>query len=161
MRVFYKSLLFLLVQTKTEIEVNVAAWGKADQSTTYENCDAQRALDGINYTFTHTEEKSNPWWKLDLTKTYSVNRVTITNRLDCCSYRIDGAEIRVGNESSDLNRNPICAVVSTIPAGATYSYSCGGMKGRYVIVDIPGTSKILTLCEVGVYAIGAVGALKN
>ncbi len=46
-----------------------------------------------------------------------------------------------------------CAVVSTIPAGATYSYSCRGMEGRYIIVNIPGTSKILTLCEVGVYVI--------
>ncbi len=45
-----------------------------------------------------------------------------------------------------------CAVVSTIPAGATYSYSCRGMEGRYVSVNIPGTSKILTLCDVGVYA---------
>ncbi len=46
-----------------------------------------------------------------------------------------------------------CAVVSTIPAGATYSYSCRGMEGRYVFVNIPGTLKILTLCEVGVYVI--------
>ncbi len=44
-----------------------------------------------------------------------------------------------------------CAVVSSIPAGATYSYSCRGMEGRYVSVNIPGTSTILTLCEVGVY----------
>ncbi|XP_058639037.1 uncharacterized protein LOC131544672 isoform X2 [Onychostoma macrolepis] len=86
-------------------------------------------------------------------KTYSVNRVTITNRHDCCESRIDGAEIRIGNDSSDLFSNPLCAVVSTIPAGATYSYLCRGMEGRYVIVNIPGTSKILTLCEVGVYVI--------
>ncbi len=45
-----------------------------------------------------------------------------------------------------------CAVVSSIPAGATYSYSCRGMEGRYVSVNIPGTSKVLTLCDVGVYA---------
>ncbi len=45
-----------------------------------------------------------------------------------------------------------CAVVSSIPAGATYSYSCRGMEGRYVSVNIPRTSTILTLCEVGVYA---------
>ncbi|KAL1272085.1 hypothetical protein QQF64_031101 [Cirrhinus molitorella] len=86
-------------------------------------------------------------------KTYSVNRVTITNRLDCCDTRINGTEIRVGNDSSDVFSNPVCAVVSTIPAGATDSYSCHGMEGRYVIVTIPGTSEILTLCEVGVYVI--------
>ncbi|XP_042582897.1 uncharacterized protein LOC122137907 isoform X1 [Cyprinus carpio] len=158
MRVFYKSLLFLLgffsVQTKTVREVNVAAWRTADQSTTYRHWFAQNALDGLGSTCTHTDEQSDPWWKLDLMKTYSVNRVTITNRPDCCSDRINGAEIRIGNNSSDLFSNPVCAVVSSIPAGPTYSYSCRGMKGRYVTVNIPGASKILTLCEVGVYVVG-------
>ncbi len=48
-----------------------------------------------------------------------------------------------------------CAIVPSIPAGASYSYSCRGMEGRYVSVNIPGTSKILTLCDVGVYVIFA------
>ncbi|KAF4111670.1 fucolectin-1-like [Onychostoma macrolepis] len=158
MNVFYKSLLFLLgffsVQTKAGTEVNIATWGTADQSSLYFfNWSAQNALDGLSYTCTHTNTQSDPWWKLDLMKMYSVNRVTITNRPDCCDSRIDGAEIRIGNHSSNLLSNPLCAVVSTIPAGATYSYSCRGMEGRYVSVNIPGTSKILTLCEVGVYVI--------
>ncbi|XP_058639054.1 fucolectin-like [Onychostoma macrolepis] len=157
MKVFYKGLLFLLgffsVQTKAEGEVNVATWGTANQSSLYSNWSAQNALDGLNSTCTHTDTQSDPWWTLDLMKMYSVNRVTITNRRDCCDSRIDGAEIRIGNDSSDLLSNPVCAVVSTIPAGATYSYSCRGMEGRYVIVNIPGTSNILTLCEVGVYVI--------
>uniref|UniRef100_A0A8C1RVL9 Fucolectin tachylectin-4 pentraxin-1 domain-containing protein n=1 Tax=Cyprinus carpio TaxID=7962 RepID=A0A8C1RVL9_CYPCA len=114
---------------------------------------AQNALDGLSYTFTHTTWQTDPWWKLDLMKMYSVNRVTITNRYDCCETRINGAEIRIGNVSSDVFSNPVCAVVSTIPAGATYSYSCHGMEGRYVTVNIPGTSMVLTLCEVGVYVI--------
>uniref|UniRef100_A0A9J8CJ38 Fucolectin tachylectin-4 pentraxin-1 domain-containing protein n=1 Tax=Cyprinus carpio carpio TaxID=630221 RepID=A0A9J8CJ38_CYPCA len=89
----------------------------------------------------------------DLMKMYSVNRVTITNRLDCCESRINGAEIHVGNFSSDVFSNPVCAVVPSIPAGATYSYSCCGMEGRYVTVNSPRNSRILTLCEVGVYVI--------
>uniref|UniRef100_A0A8C1LEJ7 Fucolectin tachylectin-4 pentraxin-1 domain-containing protein n=1 Tax=Cyprinus carpio TaxID=7962 RepID=A0A8C1LEJ7_CYPCA len=129
-----------------------AGWGTANQSTTYENLHAQYALDGNNYSCTHTDEQSDPWWTLDLMTTYSVNRVTITNRRDCCESRIDRAEIRVGNDS-DVSSNPICAVVSSIAAGATYSYSCRGMKGRYVTVNIPGALKILTLCEVGVYGV--------
>ncbi|XP_016112862.1 uncharacterized protein [Sinocyclocheilus grahami] len=156
-RVFYKSLSFLLgffsVQTKAGIEVNVAAWGTAVHSSDSSNWYAPNALDGLSYTCTHTTTQTDPWWKLDLMKTYGVNRVSITNRAECCESRIDGAEIRIGNNSSDLLSNPVCAVVSTIPAGATYSYSCHGMEGRYVTVNIPGTSKILTLCEVGVYVI--------
>ncbi|KAF4111662.1 hypothetical protein G5714_008693 [Onychostoma macrolepis] len=158
MNVFYKSLLFLLgffsVQTKAGTEVNVAGWGTADQSTTYTTCYAQKALDRLRSTCSRTVTQSDPWWKLDLMKTYSVNRVTITNSLQDCCYRwINGAEIRIGNHSSDVFRNPLCAVVSTIPAGATYSYLCRGMEGRYVSVNIPGTSKILTLCKMGVYVI--------
>uniref|UniRef100_A0A673IGD6 Fucolectin tachylectin-4 pentraxin-1 domain-containing protein n=1 Tax=Sinocyclocheilus rhinocerous TaxID=307959 RepID=A0A673IGD6_9TELE len=128
-------------------------WGTANQSTLYYTWYAQNALDRLNSTCTHTDLQSDPWWKLDLLKTYSVNRVTITNRPDCCEYRINGAEIRIGNNSSDVFSNPVCAEVSTIPAGATYSYSCRGMEGRYVTVNIPGTSKYITLCEVVVYVI--------
>ncbi|XP_052387767.1 uncharacterized protein LOC127934432 [Carassius gibelio] len=133
--------------------MNIATWGTPVQSTIAYNWYPSNALDGLSSTCTHTYTQSDPWWKLDLMKTYSVNRVTITNRLDCCSSRINGAEIRIGNDSSDVSNNSICAAIPTIPAGATYSYSCGGMEGRYVIVDIPGASQILTLCEVGVYVI--------
>uniref|UniRef100_A0A673IG70 Fucolectin tachylectin-4 pentraxin-1 domain-containing protein n=1 Tax=Sinocyclocheilus rhinocerous TaxID=307959 RepID=A0A673IG70_9TELE len=134
--------------------MNIATWGTANQSTLYYTWYAQNALDGLSSTCTHTDLQSDPWWKLDLLKTYSVNRVTITNRCsDCCANRINGAEIRIGNNSSDLYSNPVCAVVSTIPAGATYNYSCRGMEGRYIIVNIPLTSEYLTLCEVGVCVI--------
>ncbi|XP_043101298.1 uncharacterized protein LOC122349350 [Puntigrus tetrazona] len=133
--------------------VNVATLGTANQSTLAYNWYATNALDGLNSTCTHTELQSDPWWSLDLMKTYSVNRVTLTNRPLCCGDRLNGAEIRIGNNSLDLFSNPVCATVSSIPDGATSSYSCDGMEGRYVTVNIPGDSKILTLCEVGVYAI--------
>uniref|UniRef100_A0A8C2CC46 Fucolectin tachylectin-4 pentraxin-1 domain-containing protein n=1 Tax=Cyprinus carpio TaxID=7962 RepID=A0A8C2CC46_CYPCA len=142
---------------KAETEVNVASWGTANQSTTFYGLDhdwyAQNAVDGSNYVCTRTEEQSDPWWKLDLKKMYSLNRVTITNRLICCENWIDGAEIRIGNDSSNVLGNPVCATVSSIPAGATNSFSCSGMKGRYVIVNIRGTSKTVTFCEMGVYVI--------
>ncbi|XP_026117580.1 uncharacterized protein LOC113096415 isoform X1 [Carassius auratus] len=161
MRIFYRSLSLLLgffsfqmkVNGTDGAEVNIAAWGTVSQSTSLNNLNGIYALDGKNYTCAHTLTQSDPWWMLDLLKTYSVNRVTITNRFDCCNTRINGSEIRIGNNSSDFFSNPVCAVVSTIPAGATYSYSCDGMEGRYVTVNIPGDSKILTLCEVGVYVI--------
>ncbi|XP_043100861.1 uncharacterized protein LOC122349004 isoform X1 [Puntigrus tetrazona] len=155
MTVFCMSLSVLLgffsIQTKAEREVNVATWGTPIQSTTAYGWIATNALDGSSSTCTHTQTQTDPWWMLDLMKTYSVNRVTITNRLSCCAERINGAEIRIGNNSLDLFSNPICATVSSIPGGATSSYSCAGLTGRYVIVDIRGLSMILTLCEVGVY----------
>ncbi|XP_073692604.1 uncharacterized protein [Garra rufa] len=158
MRVFYRILSLYLgyfsVQIKADkTEVNIAEWGSADQSTLFGSWYAQNAVDRKSYTCTHTLSQSDPWWTLDLMKAYSVNRVTITNRLNCCGERINGTEIRVGNDSSDVLSNPVCAVVYDLPEGATYSYSCDGMEGRYVSANIPGTSKILTLCEVGVYVI--------
>ena len=42
-------------------------------------------------------------------------------------------------------------MIASIPAGATYTYKCSGMEGRYVSIVIPGNKKILTLVEVEVY----------
>ncbi len=44
-----------------------------------------------------------------------------------------------------------CAEISTLAAGATATFSCGGMEGRYMVVHIPGDQKILSLSDVGVY----------
>ncbi|XP_067301255.1 uncharacterized protein [Pseudorasbora parva] len=134
--------------------VNIAGWGTSSQSSVAFDWYSQKALDGNPFTCTHSEIESNPWWKLDLLKVYTVSRVVITNRiLHCCSERINGAEIRVGNDSSDVFSNPICAIITSIPGGASYSYLCNRMEGRYVFVVIPGTSKILTLAEVEVYVV--------
>ncbi|XP_056316839.1 uncharacterized protein LOC130231526 [Danio aesculapii] len=158
MRDSYRSLSLLLgffsVQMSVRgTEVNIAGWGTAIQSTLYYNWFPKYALDGISSSCSHTTTQTLPWWRLDLQKSYSVNRVSITNRLDCCSERINGAEIRIGDVPSDVFSNPVCAVVSTIPAGQTSSYSCNGMQGRYVFVDINEASRILTLCDVGVFVI--------
>ncbi|XP_026064512.1 fucolectin-like [Carassius auratus] len=118
MRVFYKSLLSLLgffsVQMKAETEVNIASWGTANQSTTFDgfnrDWNAQNAVNGSSSECSHTVEQSDPWWKLDLKKTYTVNRVTITNRI-CqtvnCEIWINGAVIRIGNDPSDVLGNPV------------------------------------------------------
>ncbi|KAL0189904.1 hypothetical protein M9458_017003, partial [Cirrhinus mrigala] len=89
---------------------------------------------------------------VDLSYIYSVSRVVITNRLDCCPERINGAEIRIGNSlENNGNNNPICAVISSISAGVSSTYLCNDLEGRYVNLFIPGDSKVLTLCEVEIY----------
>ncbi|XP_067300859.1 uncharacterized protein [Pseudorasbora parva] len=144
--------VFLAQIKADEIEVNAAGWGTPSQSSLYYDWYPQKALDMNPSTCMHTMIQTNPWWRLDLLKVYTVNRVVLTNR-NTWSERINGAEIRVGNVSSDVVSNPICAVISTIPAGASYSYSCNRMEGRYVFVIIHGTSRILTLAEVKVYVV--------
>ncbi len=49
-----------------------------------------------------------------------------------------------------------CAVISSIPAGVSSTYTCSDMEGRYVNLFIPGDSKYLTLCEVEVYGEGEI-----
>uniref|UniRef100_A0A671TBR6 Fucolectin tachylectin-4 pentraxin-1 domain-containing protein n=1 Tax=Sinocyclocheilus anshuiensis TaxID=1608454 RepID=A0A671TBR6_9TELE len=133
---------------------NIAINGKAVQSSTlpYE---ANKAIDNADLYCTHTETEANPWWRLDLMDLQVIQEVIVTNRIDCCFEQINGAEIRIGNSlENNGNNNPICAVISSIPAGVSSTYTCNGMEGRYVNLFIPGDTKYLTLCEVQVYEEG-------
>ncbi|XP_052417761.1 uncharacterized protein LOC127962253 [Carassius gibelio] len=147
------------VEVYGSLAENVAVLGAAIQSSTSGAWIAENAIDrGLQQLYTKcssTLRQTNPWWRLDLYDIYSVNRVVITNRRDCCAEQINGTEIRIGNSlENNGNNNPICAVIPAIPAGESYSYSCGGMEGRYVNLIIPGDMKLLTMCEVKVYGEG-------
>ncbi|XP_067256477.1 fucolectin-1-like [Chanodichthys erythropterus] len=141
------------------LEENLALKGKAIQSTTYYHCGAANTIDGIRYAPSEalhcsiTLNQLSPWWRLDLLDYYYINRVTITNRADCCPERMTGVEIRIGNSlENNGNNNPRCAVVSSpVPAGGTVSFLCGGMGGRYMNMFLPKIQTFLTLCEVEVY----------
>uniref|UniRef100_A0A672PK41 Fucolectin tachylectin-4 pentraxin-1 domain-containing protein n=1 Tax=Sinocyclocheilus grahami TaxID=75366 RepID=A0A672PK41_SINGR len=126
---------------------NVAIGKNATQSPTHLAWEAEKAIDGIKNDRTKcssTGYGNNSFWRLDLLNIYRVYTVVVTNRIDCCSEHLNRAEIRVGNS---LKNN----VISSIPAGVSYFYSCVGMVGRYVNLVIPGVMKVLTLCEVEVY----------
>ena len=84
---------------------NVALRGKATQSARSEHMfgAAYNAIDGNRESSfgagscTHALTQTNPWWRVDLLESYIVTSITITNRGDCCSERINGAEIHIGN----------------------------------------------------------------
>ncbi|XP_038061373.1 uncharacterized protein LOC119732074 [Patiria miniata] len=93
----------------------------------------------------------NPWWKVDLEEEQCVTKVTILNRGDCCSERLQGAQVRAGM-SGTVTQNAACGapVTSTQaqPLGGTIEIDCDKpLRARYVSVDIPGTAT-LQLCEV-------------
>uniref|UniRef100_A0A668V151 Fucolectin tachylectin-4 pentraxin-1 domain-containing protein n=1 Tax=Oreochromis aureus TaxID=47969 RepID=A0A668V151_OREAU len=150
---------------------NVALKGEATQSSTLSVATASKAIDGRRNSFysngfcSHTaEDKTNPWWRVDLQRSFTVTAVKVTNRGDCCAERLDGAEIRIGNSlENNGNNNPRCASISHINAGKTYTFQCdgGSMEGRFVNVFLPGQKKTLTLCEVEVYAAPAGRALSD
>ncbi|XP_039649988.1 uncharacterized protein LOC120555387 [Perca fluviatilis] len=136
---------------------NIAQLGTVMQSSVFDIGVPELAIDGNRASVwaqgscSHTLNDFKPWWRLDLLKTYKINTVTITNRRDAVHERINGAEIRIGNSLNDNgNDNPRCAVISSIAAGASKTFVCNEMEGRYVNIVIPGRQEYLTLCEVEV-----------
>ncbi|XP_077147958.1 fucolectin-like [Ranitomeya variabilis] len=143
---------------------NLALHGRATQSSIVNNVKygfqsmAINAIDGnLDSDFSHgscshTDGDFSPWWRVDLLKSYRINRITITNRNDCCEERLNGAEILVGDSLyNNGNNNPRCAVVTTIPRGATKVFLCHDMVGRYVNVIVRGRKEYLHMCEVQVF----------
>uniref|UniRef100_F6YUZ9 X-epilectin n=1 Tax=Xenopus tropicalis TaxID=8364 RepID=F6YUZ9_XENTR len=138
---------------------NVALLGVATQSSNYRSeYGASNANDGnknanmMKGSCSLTGSDNPAWWQLDLKKPYSVEKVVIVNRGDCCWERLQGAEVRVG--SSTNNKNPVCGTVTDTSQG-TITLSCNGMEGRYVSVVIPRRAETLQLCEVEVYGVEA------
>ncbi|KAG9263827.1 hypothetical protein AMEX_G21969 [Astyanax mexicanus] len=139
-------------------ERNVALGAEAVQSSTGYGGLARYAVDGsleTNYHLkkcTHTAQQDNPWWRVDLNRTYNISRIVITNRGDCCVERISGAQIRVGQSlRNNGNSNKKVAVIETILSGHSQSYQVQNAVGSYVNIFLPGVEKILTLCEVQVF----------
>ncbi|XP_036929658.1 uncharacterized protein LOC119005796 [Acanthopagrus latus] len=143
---------------------NVALRGKATQShlvnggsapfgAAYNAIDGNRESDYYAGSCTATITQTNPWWKLDLLESYIITSIIITNRRDCCAERINGAEIYIGNSIRDDGfSNPVVAVISQIPAGRSLKITfTSHVEGRYVMVALPGSGRLLTLCEVEVY----------
>ncbi len=93
--------------TLAEVEVisagkNIAPGGKASQVNTSNGGEASRAIDGNKNADwaaggqTHTQEDtSNPWWELDLGGDQPVESVTIYNRANGLSGRLQGFTISV------------------------------------------------------------------
>ncbi|XP_019641717.1 PREDICTED: uncharacterized protein LOC109483173, partial [Branchiostoma belcheri] len=105
-------------------------------------------------TCTHTANpaRPNPSWWVDLGRSYMAERVVIFNRQDCCQERLNPFNIHIG-DSDQVSENPKCGGDHHISAQEpSISVSCQGMKGRYVGVLLPGPSRVLTLCEVQVFA---------
>eukprot|EP00058_Branchiostoma_floridae_P015449 XP_002600937.1 hypothetical protein BRAFLDRAFT_79127 [Branchiostoma floridae] len=116
--------------------VNLALGKSAFQTTTFHEVSgfASHAVDG----------NTNTW-------------ISIFNRQDCCSERINPFNIHIG-DSDQASTNPMCGGDNQIDVNQpSISVSCQGMKGRYVSVRLPGSSRILTLCEVQVRAFLGVG----
>uniref|UniRef100_A0A9J7Y5A9 Fucolectin tachylectin-4 pentraxin-1 domain-containing protein n=1 Tax=Cyprinus carpio carpio TaxID=630221 RepID=A0A9J7Y5A9_CYPCA len=138
---------------------NIALNARVVQSSLYQaDGIAEHAVDGnrnADYgkgSCTHTKSELNPWWRADLGNVYSISKVAITNRGDCCKDRLRGAQIRIGNNlENNGNNNELVATILTVPDG-TKTFEFEPVNGRYVNILLPGNNEILTLCEVEVFA---------
>ncbi|XP_030604709.1 fucolectin-4-like [Archocentrus centrarchus] len=153
-------LLLLLRMSSVSTYQNVALRGKATQSTCYDSplASAHNAIDGnrdsafLAGSCTHTNEQTGPWWRVDLLESYIITSVFITNRGDCCQHRLNGLEIHVGNSLNNEGLgNPKVGTVSEGHAGDSNVTFTDRVEGRYVTLTLPGSQRILTLCEVEVY----------
>ncbi|XP_070553904.1 uncharacterized protein [Ptychodera flava] len=148
--------------------VNVAKGKPAWQSSTVFGGSADKAVDGAttdhfyNTVYgsgtvwcTHTRPKINSWWMVDLQRSYLIRWINITNRADCCEFRLLSSEVKVGF-SSIMDNNFVCGNKITevnITISSQVLLDCGKIYGRYVSVRRTDGEKMgLQLCEVQVYA---------
>ncbi|XP_019630365.1 PREDICTED: fucolectin-1-like [Branchiostoma belcheri] len=142
-------------------ESNVALGKTASSSSAPASWGPEKAVDGFSGTTvsggdecTHTDNVYQPWWKVDLEDIYTVNRVSVLNRGDCCGERLRNFMVRIGlNEDFTRNDQFRETYTATPPNGATVVVYCDKpMAGRYVSIQLIGRSDHLQLCEVDVFA---------
>lgn len=100
-----------------------------------------------------TLKEASPWWKVDLLTPQMIRVVRITTR-GCCGHQpLQDLEIRVGNSSTDLQRNPLCAwYPGTLDEGTTKEFLCARpLVGQYVAIQLVGEGS-LSLCEVEIFS---------
>jgi len=131
---------------------NLAVLGTATQSSTNYSAEASRANDGdTNGAFgggsvTHTQIEENPWWQVDFGDSYSIGEISVFNRTD------EGAIARLSNFTVyvlDEDSSAVYSQTYTSYPSPSVTMDAGGVNGRYVVVQINGTTS-LCLAEVQV-----------
>ena len=135
------------------ISQNLALNKTVDQSTNYSSFTADRAVNGNQGDFTHTNvgNVQNPWWRVDLGDTYTIEQIVIYNRTSsCCVDRLNGFRVLVGNVDSEDPNN--YTEVFTLNADLVQERTGLSVQGRYLMVhNSPTTTTPLSLAEVEVY----------
>jgi len=119
----------------------------ATQSSTAYSGNAARAIDGNTNgnwgkgSCTHSSGAKNNWWMASLAQDSAVNKVVIYNRVDCCSNRINGAKVYVGDS--------LCGEIKYEAGKVAYEVQCENAVGG--TVKVVQNDNVLTLCEVEVF----------
>ncbi|MAG93937.1 MAG: dehydrogenase, partial [Planctomycetaceae bacterium] len=133
-----KSILTLAEVQVFSQGVNIASRGKATQSGISAGGTANRAIDGNtdgNWSVgssTATADQHRPWWEVDLGGEFPINRISVYNRIDCCSDRLNGFTLTV----LDSNRAPLFVTKDNPQPRPSADISVTGVDG----VDIKGAA---------------------
>ena len=133
---------------------NVALNGIATQSSTDYEGDASRAIDdntsGVwsEGSVTHTDAGQPPhWWQVDLGAPYAIEEIQIYGRTDsCCQARLSNYDVYILNCSGHIVWSNYQA---DYPDPAVF-LDAEGTIGRYVKVQLQGSTVALSLAEVRV-----------
>ncbi len=151
-----------LVRTSSEgstPEQNVALNKPTTQSSTSFNGVSSRAVDGnTNGSLTSHTENEQGWWRVDLQDEYDISTINVFNRTNCCSDRLVGASIYVGNIGSS-NPNDY-TLVGALNGSEQINFTNLNVSGRYVLIDRNNTN-FLSLSEVQVFGTLVSGPTTN
>nr|XP_022310472.1 uncharacterized protein LOC111115876 isoform X2 [Crassostrea virginica] len=131
------------------VKGNLALGKKATMSSQYAGFAASRGVNGKTTDFFHTRYQNMPWFRVDLGRSYNVQRVVLYNRKDCCGNRFSNAIISVGESLRSLKT---CGTFKGPgKKGQRIEINCGkGIKGRFVQVQLRGRG-LIHLGEVQVF----------
>eukprot|EP00961_Rhodomonas_salina_P041066 552531-Rhodomonas_salina.1 len=140
-----------------------------EQSSMYLDWAAWKAVDtggkdgdSLSNSCTHTDGAggagtTDPWWRVDLGTAMPVHRLLIWNRMDFNSDRLNNFEVWVTDSNSPFftDTSLRCHVhgIDVLTSVADPLNITCGLVGQYVWIRLPGTGKMLTLCEVEVYEV--------
>ncbi|XP_063680171.1 uncharacterized protein LOC134815562 [Bolinopsis microptera] len=94
-------------------------------------------------TCTHGNSEGVQWWEVDLQEVYNIEYIEVYGRTDCCSDRLEGAKLWIGNNK--------CATLKNMGAAQKETVRCEDpvvSVGRKVRIEV---LNYLTLCEVKVF----------
>jgi hypothetical protein len=124
---------------------------------------SSRAVDGnsnpdfyTGHSCTHTEFHFNPWWFIDLGNIFTISRIKVTNRGDCCTERLNLFSVWVTDANAvNYTQGTRCANQVQIGIAETREVDCTA-QGRMIWIVMEQKFTALTLCEVGVFAAPAI-----
>lgn len=87
--------------------VNLARGKPAQESSQFnQDYPAFKGVDGRkdNHAMFHTDIQVNPWWQVDLERSYSISYIMLYNRTDCCAERERTVQVLLSEDGANWQR---------------------------------------------------------